>query len=90
MYHPWFFQCSAFVAFVPLVGEPPGLLLFGDISAELNGGLLAGNGVDRNHNSRPAHASSSGRHKKFCHTACMKQPSVGESPSFRLEEKRKP
>ncbi len=74
MYHPWFFQGSAFVAFFLLAGEPPGLLLFGDISAGLNGGLLVGSGADNNHNSRPALASSSGRHKKSCHTACTKQP----------------
>jgi hypothetical protein len=90
MYHPWFFQGSAFVAFVPLVGGLPCLLLIDDIFAGLNGGLLAGNDADRNHNSRPALASSSGRHKKFCHTACMKQPSVRESPFFRLEQIRKP
>lgn len=76
MYQPRFFQDLAFFAFFPLVGGPPCLLLFGDIFAGLNGGLLAGSGADRNRNSRPVLASSSGRYKKFCHTACMKQPSV--------------
>ena len=70
--------------------EPPGLLPFGDISAGIIDGLLAGNGVDRNHDSRPVLASSSGRYKKFCHTTCMKQPSLKESPFFRLEQKWKP
>ena len=77
MYQPWFFQGPAFFAFFPLAGGPPCPLLFGDIFAGLNGGLLAGSGADRSHNSRPALASSSDRHKKFCRTACMKQPSVG-------------
>lgn len=90
MYHPCFFQGSAFVAFFLLAGEPPVLLRFGDISVGLNGGLPAGNDADRNHNSRPAPASSSGRYKKFCHTACRTQPSVGLSPFFHLEQKRKP
>jgi hypothetical protein len=76
MHHPWFFQDIAFFAFVPLAGGPLCPLLSGDIVAGLSGGLLAGSGADRNHNSRPVLASSSGRYKKFCHTACMKQPSV--------------
>jgi len=90
MYQPRFFQELAFFAFVLLAGGPPGLLLFGDIFAGLNDGLLSGNDADRNHNSRPALASSSGRHKKFRHTACKEQPSVRESPFFRLEQIRKP
>jgi hypothetical protein len=90
MYQPRFFRGLVFFAFFPLAGEPPGLLLFGDISAGLIDGLLAANGVDRNHDSRPVLASSSGRYKKFCHTTCMKQPSVNGSPFFRLEQKRKP
>jgi len=76
MYHPWFFQDLVFFAFFPLVGGFPCLLLFGDIFAGPNGGLLARNGADKNHSSRPVLASSSGRHKKLCHTACIKQPSA--------------
>lgn len=76
MHQPRFFQDKAFSAFVPLAGGPPGLSLFVDIFAGLTGGLFDGNFADRNHNSRPVPASSSGRHKKFCHTTCRKQPSV--------------
>jgi len=76
MYQPRFFRGLVFFAFFPLVGGPPGLLLFGDISAELNGGLLAGNGADMNHDNRPALASNFGRRKKSCRTTCRKQPSV--------------
>jgi hypothetical protein len=76
MHQPRFFQKLASFAFFPLVGGPPGLLLFVDIFAVPNGGLLAGNGADRHHNNRPALANNSSRDKKFCHTACMKQPSV--------------
>jgi hypothetical protein len=76
MHQPRFFQKLASFVFFPLVGGPPGLLLSCDIFSGLNGGLLAGNGADRNLDSRLALASSSGRYKNFCHTACMKQPSV--------------
>jgi hypothetical protein len=90
MHQPRFFQKLAFFVFFPLAGGPLCLLLSVDIFAGLSGGLLAGNGGDRNHNSRLVLASSSGRYKNFCHTACMKQPSEKESPFFRLEQKRKP
>jgi hypothetical protein len=90
MHQPRFFQKLASFAFFPLVGGPPGLLLFVDIFAGPNGGLLAGISADKHHNSRPVPASSSGRYKNFCHTVCMKQPSVKGSPFFRLEQKRKP
>lgn len=76
MHHPRFFQHLAFFAFFPLVGGPAYLLRSCDIFAGLNGGLLAGNGADRNHNSKPVLASSFGRYKKFCRNACIKQPSV--------------
>jgi len=76
MYQPRFFQDLAFFAFFPLAGGPPGLLLFADIFAGLNGVLLAGIFVDKPHNNRPAHANSSGRYKKPYYTACMKQPLV--------------
>ena len=61
MHQPRFFQKLASFAFSPLAGEPPGLLRIVDIFAVPNGGLLAENGADRNHDSRPALASSSGR-----------------------------
>ena len=90
MYQPRFFQKLASFAFFPLAGGPLCLLLSVDIFAGPNGALLSGNSADRNHDSRPALASSSGRYKIFCHTACMKQPSVKGFPFFRLEQKRKP
>ena len=90
MHQPRFFQKFASCVFFLLADEPPCPLQFGDIFAGLNGGRLAGNGADRNHNSKLVLASSSGRCKKFCHIACMKQPSVRWSPFFRLEQKRKP
>jgi hypothetical protein len=76
MHQPRFFQKLVSFAFFLLAGGPPCLLLFGDIFAGLNGVLLAWNFDDKNHNSRPALASSFGKYKKFCHTTCMKQPSV--------------
>jgi len=76
MCQPRFFLDCVFFAFFPLAGELPGPLLFGDIFAGLNGVLLAWILVDKPHNNKPAHANSSGRHKKSYHTACMKQPSV--------------
>jgi len=85
MYQPRFFQQLAFFVFVPLAGGPPCLLQSCDIFVGLNGGLLAENGADKNHNSRPGLASSFDRHKKFCHTVCIKQPSVRWFPFFRLE-----
>ena len=90
MHQPRFFQKLVSFDFFPLAGGPPGLLRFVDIFAVPNGGLLAENGADRNHDSRLAHASSSGRYKILCHTACMKQTSVKGFPFFRLEQKRKP
>ena len=90
MHQPRFFQNLASFDFFPLAGGPLCLLLSVDIFAEPSGALLVGNGADRNHDSRPALASSSSRYKMFCHTACMKQSSVKECPFFSLEQKRKP
>jgi hypothetical protein len=90
MYQPRFFQKLVFCAFFPLAGGPLCLLLSVDIFAGSSGALLAGNGADRNHDSKPALASSSDRYKMFCHTACMKQTSVKGFAFFGLEQKRKP
>jgi len=76
MYQPRFFQGLAFFAFFLLVGGLPGPLLFDDIFAVPNDVLVAGNSADKHHNNRPALANSSGRYKKSCYIACMKQPSV--------------
>jgi len=76
MHHPRFFQKIAFFVFFPLADGPLDPFLSCDIFAELDDGLLAGTSSDRTYDSKPAHASSSGRYKMFCHTACMKQLSV--------------
>jgi len=71
MHHPWFFLKLASFAFFPLAGGPPAPLLSCDIFVGLNGVLCAWKFDDKNHDSKPALASSSGRYGKSCHTTCM-------------------
>jgi hypothetical protein len=76
MHQPRFFQKLASLVFLPLAGELLYPLLSCDIFVGLNDVLYAWNFDDKNHDSKPALASSSGRYRKSYHTTCMKQSSV--------------